>query len=60
MNNPAMYKMEEASGVLCPETDQYHYNKWYTTTGLIDVSAYKMIRCNVRQDKYYFIGETHT
>ena len=45
-----MYEMEEAGGVPYPETDKYHYNKWYTTTGLTDGSAYKTIRFNVRQD----------
>ena len=50
MNNPAMYELENAGGVAYPETDKYHYNKWYTTTGLTDGSAYKTIRFNVRQD----------
>ena len=50
MNNPAMYEMEEAGGIPYPETDKYHYNKWYTTTGLTDGSADKTIRFNVRQD----------
>ena len=45
-----MYELEEAGGVPYPETDKYHYNKWYTTTGLTDGSAYKTIRFNVRQD----------
>ena len=45
-----MYELENASGVAYPETDKYHYNKWYTTTGLTDGSAYKTIRFNVRQD----------
>ena len=45
-----MYEMENAGGVAYPETDKYHYNKWYTTTGLTDGSAYKTIRFNVRQD----------
>ena len=45
-----MYETEEAGGVPYPETDKYHYNKWFTTTGLTDGSAYKTIRFNVRQD----------
>ena len=45
-----MYEMENAGGVPYPETDKYHYSKWYTTTGLTDGSAYKTIRFNVRQD----------
>ena len=50
MNNPAMYELENAGGVPYPETDKYHYSKWYTTAGLTDRSAYKTIRFNVRQD----------
>ena len=50
MNNPSMYELENAGGIPYPETNKYHYNKWYTTTGLTDGSAYKTIRFNVRQD----------
>ena len=50
MNNPSMYELESAGGIPYPETNKYHYNKWYTTTGLTDGSAYKTIRFNVRQD----------
>ena len=50
MNNPAMYELENAGGIPYPETDKYHYSRWYTTTGLTDGSAYKTIRFNVRQD----------
>ena len=50
MNNPGMYELESAGGVAYPETDKYHYNKWYTTTGLTDGSAYKIVRFNIRQD----------
>ena len=42
--------MEEAGGIAYPETDKYDYKKWYPTTGLTDLSAYKSIRFNVRQD----------
>ena len=45
-----MYDLEDAGGVPYPETDKYRYNKWYTTTGLTDGSAYRTIRFNVRQD----------
>ena len=49
-----MYELENAGGVAYPETDKYHYNKWYTTTGLTDGSAYKTIRFNVRQENLLF------
>ncbi len=51
MNNPAMYESENAGGIAYPESDKYHYSKWYTTTGLTDGSAYKTTRFNLRQDK---------
>ena len=50
MNNPQMYDMSHAGGVPYPETDKYHYSRWFTTTGLTDGSEYKTIRFNVRQD----------
>ena len=50
MNNSTMYDLDHAGGVPYPETDKYHYSKWYTTTGLTDGSSYKTIRFNVRQD----------
>ena len=50
MNNSQMYELSHAGGVPYPETDKYHYDKWYTTTGLTDGSAYKTVRFNVRQD----------
>ena len=50
MNNSQMYDVSNAGGVPYPETDKYHYSKWYTTTGLTDGSEYKTIRFNVRQD----------
>ena len=45
-----MYKLGDAGGIPYPETAKYHYDKWYTTTGLTDGNAYKSIRFNVRQD----------
>ena len=50
MNNSAMYRLEDAGGIPYPETAKYHYDKWYTTTGLTDGNAYKTIRFNIRQD----------
>ena len=48
-----MYDLSQAGGIPYPETDKYHYDKWYTTTGLTDGSAYKTIRFNVRQDNLF-------
>ena len=45
-----MYDLSHAGGVPYPETDKYHYDRWYTTTGPTDGSEYKTIRFNVRQD----------
>ena len=45
-----MYDLERAGGVAYPETEKYDYNKWYTTMGMTDGSAYKAIRFDVRQD----------
>lgn len=45
-----MYALADAGGIPYPETEKYHYDRWYTTTGLTDGSAYKTIRCNIRQD----------
>ena len=45
-----MYQITHAGGVPYPETDKYHYERWYTTSGLTDGSEYKTIRFNVRQD----------
>ena len=45
-----MYDLSHAGGVPYPETDKYHYDRWYTTTGLTDGSEYKTIRFNIRQD----------
>jgi len=50
MNNAAMYALSDAGGIPYPETEKYHYDRWYTTTGLTDGSAYKTIRFNIRQD----------
>ena len=50
MNNTGMYDLEKAGGVPYPETEKYDYNKWFTTMGMTDGSAYKAIRFNVRQD----------
>ena len=50
MNNSAMYALADAGGIPYPETEKYHYDRWYTTTGLTDGSAYKTIRFNIRQD----------
>ena len=41
MNNAQMYDVSNAGGVPYPETNKYHYSKWYTTTGLTDGSEYK-------------------
>ena len=45
-----MYDFKSAGGVPYPETEKYDYNKWYTTMGMTDGSAYKAIRFDVRQD----------
>lgn len=50
MNNPTMYELDHAGGIPYPETDKYHYDRWYTTTGLTDGSEYKTVRFNIRQD----------
>ena len=50
MNNAAMYNLGIAGGIPYPETEKYSYDRWYTTTGLTDGSAYKTIRFNIRQD----------
>ena len=50
MNNSQMYELHHAGGIPYPETDKYHYDRWYTTTGLTDGSEYKTIRFNIRQD----------
>ena len=50
MNNNGMYNLEGAGGVAYPETEKYDYNKWFTTMGMTDGSAYKAIRFDVRQD----------
>ena len=50
MNNSTMYDLGHAGGVPYPETNKYHYDKWYTTTGLTDGDEYKTIRFNIRQD----------
>ena len=45
-----MYDLDHAGGVPYPETNKYHYDKWFTTTGLTDGNEYKTIRFNIRQD----------
>ena len=50
MNNSQMYDLKSAGGVPYPETDKYHYDRWYTTAGLTDGAEYKTIRFNIRQD----------
>ena len=45
-----MYDLAHAGGVPYPETNKYHYDKWFTTTGLTDGKEYKTIRFNIRQD----------
>ena len=50
MNNPLMYDVKDAGGIAYPHTNKYYYEKWYTTTGLTDGSAYKSIRFNMRND----------
>ena len=47
MNNAAMYNLGIAGGIPYPETEKYSYDRWYTTTGLTDGSAYKTIRFNI-------------
>lgn len=49
-----MYRLGDAGGIPYPETAKYHYDKWYTTTGLTDGNAYKTIRFNIRQDNLLF------
>ena len=50
MNNPLMYDVSHAGGVPYPDTNKYHYDKWFTTSGLTDGAEYKTIRFNIRQD----------
>ena len=50
MNNPAMYGLANAGGIPYPETEKYQYDRWFTTTGLTDGSAYKTVRFNIQQD----------
>ena len=50
MNNPLMYDVSHAGGVPYPDTNKYHYDKWFTTNGLTDGAEYKTIRFNIRQD----------
>ena len=50
MNNSLMYDVGQAGGVPYPETNKYHYDRWFTTTGLTDGSEYKTVRFNIRQD----------
>ena len=45
-----MYDVGQAGGVPYPETNKYHYDRWFTTTGLTDGSEYKTVRFNIRQD----------
>ena len=45
-----MYDVGEAGGVPYPHTNKYHYDKWYTTSGLTDGAEYKTVRFNIRQD----------
>ena len=45
-----MYDVGQAGGVPYPHTNKYHYDKWYTTSGLTDGTEYKTIRFNIRQD----------
>ena len=45
-----MYELSHAGGIPYPETDKYHYDRWYTTTGLTDGNEYKTIRFNIRTD----------
>ena len=50
MNNPAIYSLEDASGIPYPQTESYQFDRWYTTVGLTDASAYKTIRFSMRQE----------
>ena len=50
MNNPAIYSLRDAGGIPYPETESYQYERWYTTVGLTDASAFKTIRFSMRQE----------
>ena len=50
MNNPLMYDVGQAGGVPYPDTNKYHYERWFTTSGLTDGTEYKTVRFNIRQD----------
>ena len=50
MNNFQMYELAHPGGTPYPETDRYYHDRWYTTTGLTDVSEYKTLSFNIRQD----------
>ena len=50
MNNPAIYSLEDAGGISYPETESYQFERYYTTVGLTDASAFKTIRFNMRQE----------
>lgn len=45
-----MYELQNAGGLPYPETDKYHFDKWYTTTGLSDGTEYRSVRFNIKQD----------
>ena len=50
MNNPLMYDVGQAGGIPYPDTNKYHYDRWFTTSGLTDGTEYKTVRFNIRQD----------
>ena len=45
-----MYELQNAGGLPYPETDKYHFDKWFTTTGLSDGTEYRSVRFNIKQD----------
>ena len=49
MNNPTLYDKSLAGGIDFPEIDSYQYETWYLTSGLSDLSEYKMVRFNMAQ-----------
>ena len=50
MNNPELFDKDIAGGVPYPLVEKYSYTTFYPTSGLTDMSEYKTIRFNIRQD----------
>ena len=53
MNNPELFDKDIAGGVPYPLVEKYAYTTFYPTSGLTDMSEYKTIRFNIRQDNLH-------